>query len=168
MASFTLYDTNLEWRNSSENTTESTENVCSSVRYCDQSIFLVSSYTSSAVVALKWRIGLSILMAVCSWKLARYMSSLLPLNDTIRLPICTSLAPSSVSSFAKTGSRPMNVLAINSNSCSICCLVWILPENQLPRFVLAEGKNLAVVLLSYTVGMVVLLCEVIPFYISWC
>ena len=141
MASFTLYDTNLEWRNSSENTTESTENVCSSVRYCDQSIFLVSSYTSSAVVALKWRIGLSILMAVCSWKLARYMSSLLPLNDTIRLPICTSLAPSSVSSFAKTGSRPMNVLAINSNSCSICCLVWILAGEPVASVRVGGGQK---------------------------
>ena len=34
-------------------------------------------------------------------------------------PICTSLAPSWVSSFANTVSRPMNVLAIISKVCSI-------------------------------------------------
>ena len=58
-------------------------------------------------------------MAVCNWKLARYINSLLPVNDTIRLPIFTSLAPSWVSSFASTGSSPINVLAINSKFCSI-------------------------------------------------
>ena len=119
IASFTLYETNFEWRNSSEKTTESTVKVLSVPRYSVQSIFLISSYTSSALLALKWRIGFRILIAVCNWKLARYIISLSPVNETIRLPISTSLAPIWVSSFASTGSSPINVLAINSNFCSI-------------------------------------------------
>ena len=37
----------------------------------------------------------------------------------MRRPVCTLFAPSSVSSCAKVGSSPMNVLAMSSNSCSI-------------------------------------------------
>src|SRR3712207_9479481 len=37
----------------------------------------------------------------------------------MRRPICTLLAPSCVSSCARTGSSPMNVLAMSSNSFSI-------------------------------------------------
>ena len=117
MASLTLYVTKRELRNSSEYTTESTENVLPSPMYWLQSIFLTSSYMSSAERALKWAIGFSILMAVCNWKFARYNISLLPVNDTIRLPVCMLFAPRSVSSFARTFSSPMKVLAIISNSC---------------------------------------------------
>ncbi len=130
MASFTLYDTNLEWRNSSENTTESTEKVLLRSRYCVQSIPFTASYTSSADLAVKWLMGFNILMAVCSWKLARYIISLSPVNETMRRPICTLLAPNCVSSLAKTGSSPMNVLAISSNSCSICCFCVGLPPSR--------------------------------------
>ena len=116
MASFTLYATNLEWRNSSENTTESTAKVILLSISVLQSISFTLSYTSSALRALNFFIGLSILIAVCNWKLARYIISLLPVNDTIRRPISTLLAPMLVNSSASTGSNPMNVLAMSSNS----------------------------------------------------
>ena len=84
--------------------------------YLLQSIFFTSSYISSALFALKCAIGFSTLIAVCNWKLARYIISLFPVNDTIRRPICTLLAPSWVSSWAKTSSSPIKVLAMSSNS----------------------------------------------------
>ena len=116
MASLTLYVTKRELRNSSEYTTESTENVFPSGIYSAQSMVCTSLYTSSAELALKWRIGFSMRIAVCNWKLARYIISLSPENETILLPICTLFAPSWVSSCAKTDSKPMNVLAMSSNS----------------------------------------------------
>ena len=100
--------------------------------YLLQSIFLTSSYISSALLALKCAIGFSTLMAVCSWKLARYIVSLFPVNDTIRRPICTLLAPSWVSSCAKTSSNPIKVLAMSSNSSinlfvkTYICLLYLL------------------------------------------
>ena len=119
MASFTLYATNFECLNSSEKTTESTAKQSFRSRYLLQSIFFTSLYTSSALSALKCLIGFRMRIAVCSWKLARYIISLLPVNDTIRRPISTLFAPSCVSSCASTGSSPIKVLAMSSNSCSI-------------------------------------------------
>ena len=49
---------------------------------------------SEAVLALKCLIGLSMRMAVCNCMLALYIISLLPVKDTMRLPICTLFAPS--------------------------------------------------------------------------
>ena len=41
--------------------------------------------------------GFNMRIAVCRWKFARYIISLSPVNDTIRLPICTFPAPRSES-----------------------------------------------------------------------
>ena len=84
MASLILYATNFECRNSSENTTESTEKVRVLSRYSVQSIFITSSYTSSAVLALKCLIGWSMRMAVCNCMLALYIISLLPTKEAMR------------------------------------------------------------------------------------
>ncbi len=94
-----------------ENTTASIENVLSSDKYCSQSIFLISSYTSSALFATKVCMGFKMRNAVRQCKLALYSKALSPVKETMRMPVSTFCAPNSINSSASTSSSSAIVLA---------------------------------------------------------
>ena len=96
MASFTLYETNFEWRNSSLNTTASIANVLFTSRYSSpwNGLYLVVNFIS--ILAVKFLIGFRMRIAVRRQKFALYIIRLSPVNETMRRPIWISLAPNVV------------------------------------------------------------------------